>query len=121
MPAAGGGIAILDSAAKTKVHGVALAQFTDWKTIHCTLTSDTRSVNWKLYAYDQTYFKIKPKRRDEYKKWYLVKESSGTGDFDITLKYEAHINVVYSLESHDPSTDSDPDMAALDKTVTIAS
>ena len=119
MPAAGGGIAILDSENKTKVHGVALAQFTDWRTIHCTLTSDTVSVNWKLYAYDQTYYKIKPKKRDEYKKWYLVKESSGTGNFDIKLKYEAHINVVYSLESHDPSTDSDPDMAALSKTVTI--
>ncbi len=119
MPAAGGGIAILDSEAKTKVHGVALAQFTDWKTIHCTLTSNTKSVNWKLYAYDQTYFKIKPKKRAEYQKWYLVKESSGTGDFDISLKYEAHINVVYSLESHDPSTDSDPDMAALSKVVTV--
>ena len=119
MPAAGGGIAILDSEAKTKVHGVALAQFTDWKTIHCTLTSDTHSVNWKLYAYDQTYFKIKPKKREENKKWYLVKESVGTGDFDIKLKYEAHINVVYSLESHDPSTDNDPDMASLSKIVTV--
>lgn len=119
MPAAGGGIAILDSENKTKVHGVALAQFTDWKTIHCTLTSDTVSVNWKLYAYDQTYYKIKPKKRDEYKKWYLVKESTGTGEFDIKLKYEAHINVVYSLESHDPSTDNDEDMKNLSKTVTV--
>ncbi len=119
MPAAGGGIAILDSEAKTKVHGVALAQFTDWRTIHCTLTSDTTSVNWKLYAYDQTYFKIKPKKRADAQKWYLVKEGTGTGDFDITFKYEAHINMVYSLESHDPSTDSDPDMAALSKIVTV--
>ena len=119
MPAAGGGIAILDSEAKTKVHGVALAQFTDWKTIHCTLTSDTETVNWKLYAYDQTYYKIKPKKRPENQKWYLVKEGTGTGNFDITLKYEAHINMVYSLESHDPSSDTDPDMAALSKIVTV--
>ena len=119
MPAAGGGIAILDSEAKTKVHGVALAQFKDWKTIHCTLTSDTTKVNWKLYAYDQTYYKIKPKKRPENQKWYLVKEGTGTGDFDILLKYNAHINMVYSLESHDPSTDTDPDMAALSKIVTV--
>ncbi len=119
MPAAGGGIAILDSYNKTQVHGVALAKFKDWRTIHCTLTKDTRTVNWKLYAYDQTYYKIKPKHRPENQKWYLVKEGTGTGDFDIKFKYEAHINVVYSLESHDPSTDSDPDMAALSKVVTV--
>ena len=121
MPAAGGGIAILDSEAKTKVHGVALAQFVDWRTIHCTLTSDTVSVNWKLYAFDQTYFRnYKPREREDVKKNYLVKESTGVGDFDIKLKYEAHINVVYSLVSHDPSTDSDPDMAVLSKEVTVA-
>ena len=62
MPAAGGGIAILDSEAKTKVHGIKLATFTDWKTIKCELTDDTSSVNWKLYAFDETYFKIKPKK-----------------------------------------------------------
>ena len=119
MPAAGGGIAILDSEAKTRVHGVALAKFEDWKTIRCTLTSDTRTVNWKLYAYDQTYYKIKPKNRADAQKWYLVKEGTGTGDFDIKLKYEAHINMVYSLESHDPSTDSTPGMAELSKIVTV--
>ena len=62
MPAAGGGIAILDSEAKTKVHGVKLAKFEDWKTIKCELTADTTTVNWKLYAFDETYFKIKPKK-----------------------------------------------------------
>ena len=120
MPAAGGGIAILDSEAKTKVHGVALAQFVDWRNIHCTLTSDTYSVNWKLYAFDQTYFKEKPKKRDGIKKNYLVKEGTGIGDFDLRLKYEAHINLVYQLESHDPSTDSNPDMATLSKAVTVS-
>ena len=123
MPAAGGGIAILDSENKTRVHGVALAQFSDWKTIKCKLTSDTSSVNWQLYAFDETYYKIKPKKREDYKKWYLVKEGVGTGnangEFDIKFKYDAHINVVYSLVSHDPSTDSDPDMASLSKTVTV--
>lgn len=119
MNAAGGGIAILDSYNKTQVHGVTLAKFTDWKTIRCTLTKDTRTVNWKLYAYDQTYYKIKPKKRAEVQKWYLVKEGTGTGNFDIKFKYEAHVNMVYSLESHDPSTDSDPDMANLSKIVTV--
>ena len=123
MPAAGGGIAILDSENKTRVHGISLAEFSDWKTIKCKLTSDTTSVNWQLYAFDETYYKIKPKKREDYKKWYLVKEGTGSGnsngEFNIELKYEAHINVVYSLVSHDPSTDSDPDMAALSKTVTV--
>ena len=119
MPAAGGGIAILDSEAKTKVHGVKLAKFTDWKTISCELTEDTRSVNWKLYAFDETYFKIKPKKRADAQKWYLVKEGTDSGDFNIILPHEAHINLVYSLVSHDPDSDSDIDMRSLDKTVTV--
>ena len=119
MPAAGGGIAILDSEAKTKVHGVKLAKFVDWKTITCELTADTRSVNWKLYAFDETYYKIKPKKRAEHQKWYLVKEGSNAGNFQIDLPYEAHVNMVYSLVSHDPDSDSDIDMRSLDKTVTV--
>ena len=119
MPAAGGGIAILDSEAKTKVHGVKLAKFVDWKTITCELTADTRSVNWKLYAFDETYYKIKAKKRAEHQKWYLVKEGSNAGNFQIDLKYEAHVNMVYSLVSHDPDSDSDIDMRSLDKTVTV--
>ena len=120
MPAAGGGIALLDSEAKTKVHGVKLAKFEDWKTISCKLTADTKGVKWKLYAYDETYFKIKPKKRADSQKWYLVKEGTGTGDFDIKLPYEAHINMVYSLVSHDPDSDVDEDMKNLDKTVTVS-
>ena len=119
MPAAGGGIAILDSEAKTKVHGVKLAKFTDWKTIKCELTENTNKVNWKLYAFDETYFKIKPKKRAASQKWYLVKEGTSSGNFNIELKYEAHINMVYSLVTHDPDSDKDPDMKELDKTVTV--
>lgn len=119
MPAAGGGIAILDSEAKTKVHGVKLAKFTDWKTIKCDLTDNTNTVNWKLYAFDETYFKIKPKKRADAQRWYLVKEGQNSGNFNIELPYDAHINLVYSLVSHDPSSDSDSDMKELDKTVTV--
>ena len=121
MPAAGGGIAILDSEAKTKVHGIKLAKFEDWKTIKCELTDDTNKVNWKLYAYDETYYKIKPKKRANSQKWYLVKEGSATQkNFSINLKYEAHINMVYTLVSHDPDSDKDPDMKDLDKTVVVS-
>ena len=119
MPAAGGGIAILDSEAKTKVHGVKLAKFEDWKTIKCELTDNTTSVDWKLYAFDETYYKIKPKKRADAQKWYLVKQGTNSGDFSINLPNDAHINLVYSLVSHDPSSDSDPDMKDLDKTVTV--
>ena len=121
MPSSGGGIAILDSDNKTQVHGVKQADFTDWKTIHCEVTDNTKKVNWKLYAFDETYYKVKAKKRAEIEKWYLVKEGTGTGSaFDISLKYEAHINVVYTLVSHDPDSDSDPDMAALDKSATVS-
>ena len=121
MPAAGGGIAILDSEAKTKVHGIKLAKFEDWKTIKCDLTDDTQKVNWKLYAYDETYYKIKPKKRANSQKWYLVKEGTATSaSFNINLKYEAHINMVYTLVSHDPNSDVDPDMKDLDKTVVVS-
>ena len=120
MPAAGGGIAVLDSEAKTKVHGVKLARFTDWKTIKCELTENTNTVNWKLYAYDETYYKIKPKKRANSQKWYLVKSGTNSGNFDIKLDYEAHINMVYSLVSHDPESDSDPDMKELDKTAVVS-
>ena len=119
MPAAGGGIAILESEEETKVHGVQLAKFTKWNKISCELTKDTKRVNWELYAFDETYFKIKPKKRETAKKWYLVKSGSATGKFDITLKYKIHMNMVYSLVSHDPDTDSNPKMAKLNKTVTV--
>ena len=120
MPASGGGIAILDSEAKTRVHGVKLAKFEDWKTINCEITDNTRGVNWELYAFDETYYKIKPKKRADNQKWYLVMKGSNTGNFKIHLPYEAHINMVYSLVSHDPDTDSDPDMKTLSKTATVS-
>ena len=121
MSSGGNGITIVDSYNKTQVHGVKKAEFTDWKTIHCDVTNDTKRVDWKLYAFDETYFKIKPKKRADYEKNYLVKEGTNSGsEFDITLKYEAHINMVYSLVSHDPESDIDPDMAQLDKTAKIS-
>ncbi len=124
MPAAGGGIAILDSENKTRVHGISLAELSDdWKTIKCKLTADTPSVNWELYAFDETYYKIKPKKRADYQRWYLVKEGTSTrdanGECAIVLPHKAHINMVYSLVSHDPATDTDPDMKELNKTVTV--
>jgi len=120
MNAAGTEITILNSYNKTQVHGIKKADFVDWKTIHCEVTNDTRKVNWKLYAFDETYYKVKPKKRADIEKNYLVKEGSASGsEFDISLKYDAHINVVYSLISHDPNTDVDPDMASLDKTTKV--
>lgn len=123
MPAAGGGIAILSSEAQTKVPGIQLAKFTDWNTISCQFTSTSKKANYKLYAFDETYYKIKPKRRAEVEKWYLVKEGTLTsttgGTTTISLPFKAHINLVYSLVTHDPSTDIDPVMAKLNKTVTI--
>ena len=101
-PAAGGGIAQFDSEEKTKVEGVKLAKFTDWKTITCTLSANATDVTWYLYAFDETYFKVKAKNRGPIKKNYLVKEgSSKSSTFIIQFPNYAHINAVYSIESYD--------------------
>ena len=77
-PAAGGGIAQFDSEEKTKVDGIKLAKFTNFKTINCTLTDNSKTVNWSLYAFDETYYKVKPKDRGAIQKNYLVKEGSSS-------------------------------------------
>ena len=125
MPAAGGGIAILDMEEKTRVPGIKLASFSDWKTITCETTADTGSkIWWKLYAFDETYFKIKVKKREENKHKYLVLQKDDQNvpankQFTINFKYEAHPNIVYQLESHDPNSDSIQGMGELNKLTTI--
>lgn len=115
-PAAGGGIAQFDSEEKTKVDGIKLAKFTNWKTINCTLTDNSRTVHWSLYAFDETYFKVKAKERGAIQKNYLVKEgSSSQKNFDINFTYDAHINVVYTLVSYDTSSTT-----GLTKTVNVS-
>lgn len=100
MPSSGSDIALFHTEAETKVEGIKLAEFIDWKTIRCKNTA--RAVTWKLYAYDETYFKIDGKSRSTYKKNYLVKTGDAeTETYDINLKYNAHINMVYSIESLD--------------------
>ena len=101
-PAAGGGIAQFDSAEKTKVEGVKLAKFSDWKTIACTTTNNVSNVTWRLYAFDETYFKVKAKNRAGIKKNYLIKEGTTTSkSFNITFQYNVHINAVYAVDSFD--------------------
>ena len=103
MPATGSDINIYKTEAETKVDGVKLAEFVDWKTIRCTNTAS--SVTWELYAYDETYYKIDAKNRETKKASYLVKSGSGSGSsFDIKFKYNAHINIVYSIESLDANS-----------------
>ena len=115
-PAAGGGIAQFDSEEKTKVDGIKLAKFTSFKTINCTLTDNSKTVNWSLYAFDETYFKVKPKERGAIQKNYLVDEgSTSQKNFDINFTYDAHINVVYTLVSYDTSSTT-----GLTKTVNVS-
>ena len=120
VSAGGANITIVDSEAKTKVPGVKIAKFTNWKTISCSSTKETKSVNWQLYAYDETYYKRDMAFRGGYNKFYLIKEGSSVGPtFTISLKYEIHVNMTYTLVTHDPSTDDDPDMKTLSKTTTV--
>lgn len=115
-PAAGGGMAQFATEAETKVDGIKLAQFTDWKTIHCTTTPDTKNVSWQLYAFDENYYRVKLKKREAIKKNYLVMSGQNdvSGDykeFDIDFPYTAKINCVYCLTSKEVSS-----TASLNKT-----
>lgn len=119
-PAAGGGMAQFKTEAETKVDGIKLAQFSDWKTIHCVTTSECKNVSWKLYAYDENYYKVKLKKRGDIQKNYLVASGSAElkGDykeFDIDFNYTAKINVVYSIVSKEKSSTS-----KLEKTVFVS-
>ena len=101
--AVGSDIAIYDTEAETKVDGLKVAEFVDWKTIRCKNTAST-GFTYSLYAFDETYYKVDAKERDDALKLkYKVKEGSGTGaaTFDIVLPHSAHINMVYCVESLD--------------------
>ena len=101
-PAAGGGIAQFATEEETKVDGVKLAYFTSFKAIDCTLTPTAGTVAWDLYAFDETYYKVKSKNRAAIKKNYLVKSGqTASKNFTISFKYNAHMNVVYAIESKD--------------------
>ena len=111
-PAAGGGMAQFKTEAETKVDGIKLAKFSDFKTIHCTATDASESVKWDLYAFDQNYFKVKLKKRDAIKNNYKVLSGRNTltadnKEFDIDFPYTAKINMVYSLVSKEVSSTSD--------------
>ena len=115
-PAAGGGIAQFKTEEETKVDGVKLANFTDFKTISCSLTPTAGTVEWDLYAFDETYFKVKSKNREAIKKNYLVKSGkTSQKDFTIPFKYNAHLNVVYSIVSKDVDS-----ITGLTKTVFVS-
>ena len=118
-PAAGGGIAQFHTEAETQVEGIKLAKFIDWKTIDCTMTKDAYDVDWELYAFDETYYKIKPKKRAAAKHNYLVATgNSKKTRFKLNLKYNAHINVVYSIVSK--NKDKNGKVADLEKTIFIS-
>ena len=115
-PAAGGGIAQFATEEETKVDGVKLANFTDYKTISCSLTPTAGTVEWELYAFDETYYKVKSKNRAAIKKNYLIKTgTTSSKSFTIPLKYNAHMNVVYSIVSKDVDS-----ITGLTKTVFVS-
>lgn len=111
-PAAGGGMAQFATEEETKVDGVKLATFSDFKTIHCTATDDSMNIKWDLYAFDQNYYKVKLKKRDAIKNNYKVLSGKNAltktnKEFDIEFPYTAKINMVYCLVSKEASSTSD--------------
>ncbi|MBR0294865.1 MAG: hypothetical protein IJQ67_03030 [Bacilli bacterium] len=106
MHSQGSDIAIYKTEAETKVDGVKTAYFTNWKTIHC-INSAEAGISYSVYAFDETYFKISAKVRDNKnnKRWYLIKEGeSSLSEFDITFEHSVHINIVYCIESLDKAS-----------------
>ena len=115
-PSASGGIAQFKTKAETSVDGVAKADFINWNTISCINTVTSKEVKWTLYAFDETYFKIKPRKRGAIKNDYIIKTGSSKYDkFEIKLDYNAHINVVYSIVSKDTRSKTN-----LEKTIFVS-
>ena len=115
-PSASGGIAQFKTKAETSVDGVMKADFTDWNTISCINTVTSKEVKWTLYAFDETYYKIKPRKRGAVKNDYIIKTGSSKYDkFEIKLDYNAHINVVYSIVSKDTRSKTN-----LEKTIYVS-
>ena len=115
-PSASGGIAQFKTKAETSVDGVAKADFVNWNTISCINTVTSKEVKWTLYAFDETYYKIKPRKRGAIKNDYIIKTGSSKYDkFEIKLDYNAHINVVYSIVSKDTRSKTN-----LEKTVFVS-
>ena len=102
MHAVGSDIAIYDSEAETKVDGIKVAEFVNWKTIRCKNTA-TSGLTYQVYAFDETYYKINAKERADYNENYLVMQgtTSGQETIDIVLPHTAHINMVYCIVSLD--------------------
>ena len=110
-PAAGGGMAQFATEEETKVDGIKMAKFSDWKTIRCTTTDGSTQVKWDLYAFDENYYRVKLKKREAIKKNYLVLSGSNAvtetdKEFNIEFPYTAKINMVYSLESKEVTSTS---------------
>ena len=118
-PAAGGGMAQFATEAETKVDGIKMAKFSDWKTVRCTTTDECKNVKWSLYAFDENYYRVKLKKREAIKKNYLVLTGESkvpeSKEFNIEFPYTAKINTVYCLESKEITSSSD-----LAKTVFIS-
>ena len=115
-PSASGGIAQFKTKAETSVDGVMKADFINWNTISCLNTTTSKEVKWTLYAFDETYYKIKPRKRSAVKNDYIIKTGSSKYDkFEIKLDYNAHINVVYSIVSKDTRSKTN-----LEKTIFVS-
>lgn len=98
LPGEGISLDVFLTEAETKFDKVKTAKFTTWKNIKCEATI-TPTV-YRLYAFDETYYRLDNTLQEQNKEFYLLK--SGKPDkatFNITLNYQAHINVSYMLET----------------------
>ena len=109
IPGEGTSIEIYGSEEETKFPKIQTAKFKDFKTIHCTCTIENEGksnekrwvpVEYKLYAFDKSYFSGTESYQKSHKDFYLFKSGNpSTNEFDITFNYTAKINVQYVIES----------------------
>ena len=115
IPAEGTSLEICTSYEDTQITKVSTAKFVanngEWKTIHCVSSDpDSHPVWVKLYCFDRVYLTSDVASQTANKELYCLKELNNitTGEFDITLKHTAHINLQYVVESVYPGFESKP-------------
>ena len=102
VPGIGSAIECYKTQEETKSDKVTNTYFANFKKIHveCTAAPGT----YRLYSYDQRYLAMGNNAQVKNKETRLLKEgSSSKATFDITLNYNAHINMQYVLETEYPN------------------
>ena len=102
VPGIGSALECYKTEEETKSDKVTESYFANFKKIHVVCTAAPGK--YRLYSYDQRYLAMGNNAQAKNKETRLLKEGeSSKATFDITLKYNAHINMQYVLETEYPN------------------